>query len=280
MMNRRSSTCSARAGFTLAELLVAVGIIAVLIAILLPALSKAKGHALNLRCLSHLRSIGQNLEIYANSSGGKLPQHPSSETWLWDVPYLTRDAMAGLTGEAPPGSAPGAGRDLLYCPFYLQQNDEDLWNFAPSAPGGPYAVIGYVSLIQRMAPSPLAGAALLEREFVNNYRPNVTTRNAPTKPTEIELVCDAVISQGDSFAAQGGWKGIHVTPHLDKNGQPHGGNSLYLDGHAAFVPFSAMKVRWEAEAGRAAGVPAARPAVRIWFGPPAIAPAASPATAP
>jgi prepilin-type N-terminal cleavage/methylation domain-containing protein/prepilin-type processing-associated H-X9-DG protein len=261
-MDRRGSKYSPATGFTLPELLVVVGILVLLVAILMPALSKAKAHALNLQCLSHLRSIGQNLQIYANQFNGHLPQATSDEKWLWDVPYVTRDAMAGLTGDTPAGAIPGRGRDVLYCPFFHEQDDEDLWNYAPSAPGGPYAVIGYVSLIQRLPPSPLAGATLVEREFVTNYRPNVVTKNAPRKPAEIEMVCDAVISQGESFAANGSWKGIHVTPHLDKHGQPHGGNALYLDGHAVFVPFRAMKARWEAEPGRAA-------AVRVWFGAPA-----------
>jgi prepilin-type N-terminal cleavage/methylation domain-containing protein/prepilin-type processing-associated H-X9-DG protein len=273
VMDRRQPRHLLDTGFTLPELLVTIGIIALLIGILLPALSKAKARALNLRCLSNLRSIGQNLQIYANQFQGRLPQHPSGDTWLWDVPYVTRDAMAGLTGETPAGGVPGRGRDVLYCPFFIDHDEDELWNFAPSSPGGPSAVIGYVSLIQRMPPSPLAGATLIEREFVNNYRPNVVTKNAPRKPAEIELVCDAVISQGDVFAAQGGWKGIHVTPHLDKRGQPHGGNSLYLDGHAAFVPFTAMQVRFEAVPATTATTAAA---VRFWFGPPAEGATAAP----
>jgi prepilin-type N-terminal cleavage/methylation domain-containing protein/prepilin-type processing-associated H-X9-DG protein len=55
-----------RRAFTLVELLVVIGIIAVLVAILLPALSKAREAANRAACLSNLRQIGQMFYLYAN----------------------------------------------------------------------------------------------------------------------------------------------------------------------------------------------------------------------
>ena len=55
---------SRRGAFTLVELLVVVGIIAVLIAILMPALAKVRKHAQELHCAANLHSIGQALTMY------------------------------------------------------------------------------------------------------------------------------------------------------------------------------------------------------------------------
>jgi prepilin-type processing-associated H-X9-DG protein len=59
--------------FTLVELLVVIGIIAVLVSILLPSLNKARQSAQSVACLSNLRQIGNVLFMYANDNKGLCP---------------------------------------------------------------------------------------------------------------------------------------------------------------------------------------------------------------
>jgi prepilin-type N-terminal cleavage/methylation domain-containing protein/prepilin-type processing-associated H-X9-DG protein len=70
---------AATGGFTLVELLVVIGIIAILIGVLLPALNKAREQAKEIQCMNNLRQFGVGLENYVSQSYGALPNEGYSD---------------------------------------------------------------------------------------------------------------------------------------------------------------------------------------------------------
>jgi prepilin-type processing-associated H-X9-DG protein/prepilin-type N-terminal cleavage/methylation domain-containing protein len=73
---------SRRNSFTLIELLVVVAIIAVLVAILLPALSKSRELAKSLKCAGNLRQIGMAFRFYVDENKGILPPLNMNNDWV------------------------------------------------------------------------------------------------------------------------------------------------------------------------------------------------------
>lgn len=63
-----------RKGFTLIELLVVIAIIALLLAILMPSLKKAKIHAMTVVCLSNLKQLSLGIMLYADADNGEIPR--------------------------------------------------------------------------------------------------------------------------------------------------------------------------------------------------------------
>src|SRR3954451_3029325 len=107
--------------FTLVELLVVIGIIAVLIGILLPALSKARSQANLVVCSSNLRQLSTCMLMYETDyKGGLVPHWTVAPMWQ----YLLKPYFSKLPSNAAPGQV--ETRDaILRCPAANEKPTDD-----------------------------------------------------------------------------------------------------------------------------------------------------------
>lgn len=131
-------------GFTLVELLIVIAIIAVLVAMLLPSLARARAQATQLQCASNERTIGQAMLMYSNDNGGAIIPTvvwangtSNADGWYFLLiagkyipdPYITNGA--NVSGPATPNT-------VLVCPAVRDQqiaNDISMASGIPSSDG-------------------------------------------------------------------------------------------------------------------------------------------------
>lgn len=118
-----------REGFTLIELLVVIAIIAILAAMLLPALARAKAHAVQTQCLSNLKQLNLAMVLYCGENRDKTPDWNSVNTtrqqpeniWWWYKelvkPYAGVKASLVTGGLYPyPPNGQGSNDMVFHCP--------------------------------------------------------------------------------------------------------------------------------------------------------------------
>ena len=97
---------SRRKGFTLVELLVVIGIIALLISILMPALNNARVQARTVQCLSNVKQIQTAFQMYVNNHKGKSMHYSTRELDFWMEALRPFNGDINIIGRCPEASDP------------------------------------------------------------------------------------------------------------------------------------------------------------------------------
>ena len=130
-----------RNGFTLIELLVVIAILALLMGILMPALSRAREQARRGRCGAQMKQTCLALMMYASENDGGLPLKAVGGGAPFDVSYYTTEVCIGPT---PTGKENGTRGDkrTFYCPSQLGRaqcinpDDPAAWQYSSNINGG------------------------------------------------------------------------------------------------------------------------------------------------
>jgi prepilin-type N-terminal cleavage/methylation domain-containing protein/prepilin-type processing-associated H-X9-DG protein len=253
--NGRSARATGQA-FTLIELLVVIAIIAILAAMLLPALSKAKDKAKTIQCLSNMRQWGIAVQIYANDNQDMLPRDGTDDGGQYGVdtgattgPGSPQDPLAWFNtlpqlvgGKTLASYFNNSGAYQVKFPF--PGNDVGKIWMCPAAQaarndtflaGGKYGFFSLVMNIDLKATSPIGSSY---GKLTYPQMPKITQIRTPTAAV---ILSESVFSPtlenylpGNTDNTRNGIFPCNRSYVFPKRHGGSGANLVFLDGHSSF----------------------------------------------
>lgn len=235
-------------GFTLVELLVVIGIIALLISILLPSLSKARETANRAKCAANLKQIGTAFKLYANENNGAYPRgyYVPGGTLQGNLADITTDD-ASTAFFYPPGTTSPTQNNVSQELWLLLRN-EDLVSAVFTCPSANWEADSYKANATIHTPQGQSNFSTTNNlaYSVEPAYPNSTALNLGFKWTDSAWTADMAMAADLNPPAGNGPNGQPVTKvqstssskaQQDANSTNHqrlGQNVLFGDGHVEF----------------------------------------------
>lgn len=210
--------------FTLIELLVVIAIIAILAAMVLPALAKARDRALRTACMNNIKQLSLSTIMYADDKNGVFPDDGHQEPY-----YIGADFRNTIT------NVYRVQRNQFYCPANREWNRDDFWYYTSGTTPTDPAVIGYAYYLGQKAfnetPTFYANAATFW-----DQRP-VFAAKTIDRPYYPIMWTDINRKWQNSWGRPGDpnplTRGVN---HYNARGDnPEGANEGYIDGHVEWA---------------------------------------------
>ncbi len=263
-----------KSAFTLIELLVVIAIIALLLAIVMPALSKAKELTYRIICRNNIRQQCLGTILYSEESDGWVPD-AGIGNWFWDVSFWSTNEVCDISG---------IDHKVYYCPSNKTKKSDDAryWQYTwvyswgvnlrmpqelrdesvltVSEQRGNYRVMSYIYMFDRFNSN---GTSRLPQQLVTGEDTKWISKIPDLKNTPSTImIMDAVISDRNTWnftdiRTGGAYPNFGIpdsTNHLSRRTlansagggsslEPSGANIGFADGHAEWRHFNDMEYR-------------------------------------